>query len=98
MNPFADIPSELIKDVYEKPGQRITILIPKLVSHGYRTPVGGTPDEPLIWAVGEGHNWDVIEEIQMEFRGSTLRSNVFVTLRFDQNTEGEVTLDVCHLA
>jgi hypothetical protein len=44
----------------------------------------------------DGVDWDAMEELQMEYRGSILRSNVFVTLRFDQaNEESEFRVDIC---
>lgn len=46
----------------------------------------------------EMHDWDVLENIQMDYRGSTLEPDVFVVLRFDQGDESSlVTVDVCHL-
>ena len=44
------------------------------------------------------YNWDELENIQMDCRGSVLDSDVFVVLRFDQkNKSGDVVVDVCHL-
>lgn len=38
-------------------------------------------------------NWDVIEELQMNYRGSDLPPNLFITLRFNQDDEGEIIMD-----
>jgi len=47
----------------------------------------------------DDHDWDTLEELQMDCRGSILNPNVFVTFRFDQNKgSSEVIVDVCHFA
>ena len=51
-------------------------------------------------AVYEGDNlvsYD-LEELQMDLRGSIIPPNVFATLRFNQDDEGEVLVDICHFA
>lgn len=46
---------------------------------------------------GGYHNWDSLENIQMDIRG--YGGNVFSMLRFDQKSdEGDVIVDICHFA
>jgi len=46
---------------------------------------------------GDSRNWDELENIQMDFRGSILKPDVFMVLRFDQNDESsDVVVDICH--
>lgn len=66
-----------------QPGERFQITVPKEYSHHENGTI----------------NWHNIEEIQMNYRGSLLRPNVFVTLRFDQNDEqSEFIVDIGCLA
>ena len=42
-------------------------------------------------------NWNEVESIQMDFRGSILNPDVFMVLRFDQKDESkDVIVDICH--
>lgn len=41
-----------------------------------------------------GYNWDNLEEVQMNARGSNVPNNVFVTLRFNQDDEDNRFVDV----
>lgn len=43
-------------------------------------------------------DYDFLERLQRAWRGSTLRPNVFVTLRFDKyDEESNIVVDICHL-
>lgn len=49
-------------------------------------------------AIINDYNWDSIENIQSDLRGTQLNPNVFATLRFDpENSNSEVIIDICHL-
>jgi hypothetical protein len=56
------------------------------------------PPKELIWdSEFNDFNWDVIEEIQMMYRGSLLPENIFVTLRFNLNHSQDLTIDIYRL-
>ena len=76
------------------PGERIQILVPKDYSHhGVISP----PDTGKFMLLYR--NWDALEELQMDIRGSRLHDDVLATLRFDQdNEDGDVIVDIYHLA
>lgn len=65
-----------------QPRQHIEILLPRSFSHYLH--------EGRNW-----YNWDNLEEVQMNVRGSIVPDTVFVTLRFDQNDEkDDVIVDI----
>lgn len=84
----ADLFPSIKREVNEiKPGERVQVHVPKEYSHPYVF----SHDHLYI-------DWDAIEELQMDFRGSVLKPNVFVTLRFDKKNEAsEVIVDIYHV-
>lgn len=87
----SDFYTTLKKVVTEiEPGHRVQVLVPRTISH---EKVSSKWDAPGV------HNWDNLENIQMDFRGSILNPNVFMVLRFDQKDEmSDVVVDVCHFS
>lgn len=62
---------------------RVQIQVPRSISHW-----GDTFQE---------RNWEELEGIQMDFRGSILNPDVFMVLRFDQRDDAsDVIVDICH--
>lgn len=80
---FYRVLNEVVTEIQS--GHRVHILVPRSVSH---------------WGDAfENQNWDKLEDIQMDYRGSILNPNVFVTLRFDKKDEkSPVMVDVCHFS
>lgn len=83
VNEFYDTVRTTIKEI--RKGHRVQILVPRSISH----------EE---YEGSSSRNWDELEEIQMDFRGSILNPDVFFVLRFDQKDESsDVTIDICHV-
>lgn len=79
---------ETIKTQLEeiKPGERVQIYIPKEYSH----PLLYSHDHRFI-------NWDAVEEVQMDIRGSILKPNVIASLRFEDDESRPVIVDIYHV-
>ena len=61
-----------------KPLERVQVVIPRDYSH----------------PIQDQLDWDAIDELQMTFRGHGLRPNVFMTLRFEDESS-EFIVDIC---
>lgn len=55
------------------------------------------PSEKLFMDDDNHLNWDEVEELQMSYRGSILPDDIFVTLRFNQETCDNLLIDIYRL-
>jgi hypothetical protein len=69
----------------------------KIITPGER--IKYIPPVESVWDLEfNDFNWDIIEELQMTYRGSLLPEDIFVTLRFDMCPENrELTVDIYRL-
>lgn len=99
---FGDTLDQLVKTI--APMERVQVLVPREYSHHDEIHLDtDSVDQPLAILSPEHYgenlrNWNYIEELQMNYRGSALPPNLFMTLRFSQEDEGEIIMDFFRLS